>query len=134
MANSIANPLSAGPAVPMVLLHDTTLLGGAQCWLHEAATWERALTDAEVATLLQCAARWVRGPRRGISVLINGQSNAMNYALNDGAAQLLAQGIAWHLGALAYNFVANAQDGADAYTIIVGHGIYRSTGSMTPAS
>ena len=61
-ASGVGNPLTSSAPVPMVLLHDTTMLGGAQCWLHEAATWERALTDTEAAVLLQCAARWVRGP------------------------------------------------------------------------
>ena len=124
IVTGVANPVSSS-IVPLVLLHDTTAQGGAQCWFHEAATWERALTDAEVSALLQWSARWVRGPRRGITLLINGQSNAMNYALNDGAAQLLAQGVAWYLGALACNVVALLASGnSNHYTIIVGHGIY----------
>jgi len=122
VVGGVANPISSSTAAPMVLLHDTTVLGGAQCWLHEAATWERALADAEVTTLLQCAACWVRGPRRGVSLLVNGQSNAINYVINDGAAQLIVQGIAWYLGALAYNVVANAN--STGYTMMVGHGLY----------
>ncbi len=122
VVGGVGNPISSSTSAPMVLLHDTTVLGGAQCWLHEAATWERALADAEVTTLLQCATCWVRGPRRGVSLLVNGQSNAINYAINDGAAQLIVQGIAWYLGALAYNVVANAN--STGYTMMAGHGLY----------
>ena len=63
----------------MVLLHDTTLMGGAQCWFHEAATWERVTHDAEVTTLVQCAMRWTVGRAPWLYVVFNGQSNAINY-------------------------------------------------------
>ena len=74
-----------------------------------------------IAAILTYETRWTLGPRKGIQILVTGQSNAGN-GLNDGAWHLLAQGVAWHLGALAYGVVGLRRP--PAATCIHGEGIY----------
>lgn len=116
------NPMAAAVSAPLLFLHSGAANGGAECWFHEAAAWTVALPAAGLATVFNYQARWSLGSRQGIQILVTGQSNAGN-GLNDGAWHLLAQGVAWHLGALAYG-VVGSYGTPPAATCIHGEGIY----------
>jgi len=122
VATGAPNPLPSSGQSPLTLLHDTTWQGSAQCWFNEAACWERSLSDSEVGVAVLAAARWGLGARRGINLLVVGQSNA-GLGLNDGAWLETAQGVAWHLGAASYCVIGLYGSGS-AYTCIGGHPIY----------
>ena len=122
VATAAPNPLASSLTAPLLFLHNGAAKGGAECWFHEAALWQHALAAADIASLLNCEQRWTLGARKGLQVLVTGQSNSGN-GLNDGAWHLMAQGIAWHLGALAYGVVGVYGSPPDA-TCIHGEGIY----------
>ena len=121
VATLTSNPLPASLTAPLLFLHSGTN-GGAECWFHEAATWPRALAAGDIGDLLTYQTRWTLGARKGVQILVTGQSNSGN-GLNDGAWHLLAQGVAWHLGALACG-VVGCYGSQPAATCIHGEGIY----------
>ncbi|WP_227307081.1 hypothetical protein [Acidisoma cellulosilyticum] len=134
VVSGVANPLPAGVTGPVTLLHDMTLQGAAQLWFHELATWPRALTAAEVTMLITYTARWSLGTRKGVSLLIMGQSNS-SYFVASGGAQLMANGLAWYLGALAGNIIfqpSGSYFDPDRYTQVNGHPISNSTAPLFP--
>jgi hypothetical protein len=129
VASAIASPLAASANGQVLFLHDGTLQGSAQCWFHEAANWERALDAGEIATLISAQTRWALGTRRGVSMLVMGQSNAA-WFLESGGLLAMSQGIAWYLGAAAYTITAQEAGGylsPARYTVISGHPISNST-------
>ncbi len=134
VATGVTNPLPSGVTGQVVLLHDMTLQGAAQLWFHEMATWPRALTAGEVSILAAYTTRWSLGARKGSSLLIMGQSNA-SYFVASGGAQLMANGLAWYLGALAGNVIFQPSGtylNPARYTQINGHPISNSTAPLFP--
>jgi hypothetical protein len=122
VATAAINPMASSLSAPLLLLHSGGTQGGAECWFHEAAVWDAALNAGGIASVVAYETRWILGPRKGIQVLVTGQSNAGN-GLNDGAWHLMAQGVAWHLGALAYG-VVGSYGTSPAATCIHGEAIY----------
>lgn len=133
VVEGVPNTLPWSPEGPTLFLHDSGFMGAAQCWFHEAIAWNRGLTDSEISVVLTYLQRWYRGRRRGVTLLVNGQSNAINYSLNDGAADLLARGIAWHLGSLAWNIIATTGDPFN-HTMQSGHGLYQVQNGAYPGA
>jgi hypothetical protein len=132
VATAAPNPLAPSLSVPLLFLHNGTADGGAECWFHEAALWENAVESTGIAAIQAYATKWTLGERKGIQILVTGQSNSGN-GLNDGAWHLLAQGVAWHLGALAFG-VVGCYGSPPAATCIHGEGIYPVAAMDFPGS
>jgi hypothetical protein len=122
VATAAPNPLAAALSAPLLFLHNGAGNGGAECWFNEAAAWNTAVASAGINGILSYQSRWVLGVRKGIQILVTGQSNSGN-GLNDGAWHLLAQGVAWHLGALGFG-VVGCYGSPPAATCIHGEGMY----------
>ncbi len=134
VATGVVNPLGISARGQVLYLHDGTAQGSAQCWFHEAANWEQALNAADISMLIACQARWVLGARKGIMVLVMGQSNAAWFAVSGGALAL-AQGIAWYCGAASYAMIESLSGGnisPNRYTVIFGHPISNSSPPLFP--
>lgn len=134
LASAVTNPLPASAKEQVLFLHDGTIQGSAQCWFHEAASWESALSSAEIQTLIAAQGRWALGARRGVNLLVMGQSNAA-WFMNAGGPLALAQGVAWYLGAAAYGFTAAISGtylSPNRYSVISGHPISNSSPPLFP--
>lgn len=129
-----SNPLPASAMGSILLFHDNTVQGSAQCWFHEAGCWTHALSVSEIATLIACQARWRLGARRGINLLVMGQSNA-EWFVQSGGPLALAQGVAWYLGAAAWAVTALQSGVANdpvRYSMAAGHPISNSSPPLFP--
>jgi hypothetical protein len=134
VAASAANPLPASAMGQVLFFHDGTVQGSAQCWFHEAAAWERVLSAGEITVLIAAQTRWVLGARRGVNLLVMGQSNAA-WFINAGGALALAQGIAWYLGAASYVITASISGSyvsPNRYSVVSGHPISNSSPPLFP--
>ena len=124
VASQVPNPLASVLSAPLLFLHD----GGGCGWRRGMLVPRGGVLDRLPASrrpadrALLPGMRWMRGPRKAVQILVTGQSNAGN-GLNDGAWHLLAQGVAWHLGALAFG-VVGAYGSPPAATCLHGEGIY----------
>ncbi|HQT85544.1 MAG: hypothetical protein B7Z58_08365 [Acidiphilium sp. 37-64-53] len=134
VVTAAANPLPASSGGQVLLFHDSTAQGSAQCWFHEAAHWARALDAADIATLIACQGRWVLGSRRGVNLLVTGQSNA-EWFVQSGAPLALARGVAWYLGAASWA-ATSLQSGSyispARYSMVSGHPISNSSPPLFP--
>jgi hypothetical protein len=117
-----ANPMASTLTESLLFLHASTSGGGAQCWFHEAAAWGHALSSGDISTLIACQGRWKLGVRKGVQLLVVGQSNA-GYGLSWGSWLLMAQSVAYHLGALAYGVIGSWGSDPSA-TCLSGEPIY----------
>ena len=134
VANAVSNPLSTSAMAEVLFLHDGTVQGSAQCWFHESASWERTLSSTEIQTLIAAQRRWVLGARRGVNLLVMGQSNAA-WFINAGGPVALAQGLAWYLGAASYactSAISGTYLSPDRYSVISGHPISNSSAPLFP--
>lgn len=124
-AVGVSNPIGGVGLATLLLGHDgADWTGGAQCWFHELASWERALNTQEIGGLTTYTTRWALGMRKGLILTFNGQSNANNAVISAGADVTLAQGIAWWLGAIAYGRASQTQSNGGPGTMVPGMGIY----------
>lgn len=134
VVTAATNPLPASVAGQVLFFHDNTVQGSAQCWFHEAACWTHALDAADIGTLIACQGRWVLGARRGVNLLVMGQSNA-EWFVQSGAPPALARGVAWYLGAAAWA-ATSLQSGGYAnparYSMVAGHPISNSSPPLFP--
>lgn len=128
VATGVTNPLASSLSGTLYVCGISTGNNSAQLYIHELATWERALSGADLATLLTGASsvskRWTRGARRNYIIPVLGQSNAAHWnsagsTWTSGAAYFRA-GVRYYLGALAVNVVTGAESG---------HGIWANTGA-----
>ncbi len=51
VATLAPNPLTSALTAPLLFLHNGGINGGAECWFHEAATWQHALAAGDIGNL-----------------------------------------------------------------------------------
>ncbi|WP_297369526.1 hypothetical protein [Acidocella sp.] len=131
VASAVPNPFPASALGQALFLHDGSPQGSAQCWFHEAATWDHALSAADIETLISAQGRWALGPRKGANVLVMGGSNAALF-VGAGGAAALAEGIAWYTGAASWGVVSGVCGAAGGYSIVPGHPLANSGAALFP--
>ena len=126
VGTAVASQLGSTPATGTVV----RLLGNgtgnsAQCWLHEAITWNRALNASDTSgSEAYLSARWQRRSRAGAVLPWIGQSNSIFTYQNTNALDGLCSGIEYETGMVSVTILAYYL-GTDStkWTIYGGHGL-----------